>query len=67
MTGSSTTRLLTPKEVIEILQISQATFYRIIEKRLIPFYKIGRGLRFDYADIEKYLVGVHIESVSKWK
>lgn len=60
-------QLLTPKEVMGMLQISQATLYRIIEKRIFPFYRIRRSLRFNRGDIEVYLTSMRIESASKWK
>lgn len=57
--------LLTPKEVMGLLHISQATFYRILEGGLIPFYKVGRSLRVDRNDLMIYLSQIRIKSVSE--
>lgn len=49
-------RLLTPKQVCEILQISKSKLYRMTQKGLFDVYRIGeRGIRYDLNDIEIYL------------
>lgn len=63
-TGSNTIqKLLTPDELADFLQISKTTVYRIIDKRLIPFYKIKGCLRFDLNDVLAYLQKNRIEPV----
>lgn len=55
--------LLTPQEVAELLRISRASVYRMVEKRLIRFYKIQSGLRFRKTDVIEYLNQGCIEAV----
>ena len=45
----------TPDELAEYLAISKATVYRLVNKRQLPFRKIGGVLRFRIDEIEKYL------------
>ena len=47
--------LLTPQQVIGMLQISRATLYRLMGMRKFPFCKIGGAIRFRVADIEEYI------------
>ena len=46
---------LTPDDLAAVLAISRATVYRLIGRRQIAFIKVGGGLRFRRADVEKYL------------
>jgi len=48
-------RLLTPKDVSEMLQIRLSTIYHWVQTRAIPFFKIGRHIRFKVRDLEKWL------------
>lgn len=64
MTGSGATTLptlLTPPEAAAALRISKAGLYRLVERRYIPFHRVGRGLRFDQADLVAYLQGTRVE------
>lgn len=54
--------LLTVKDVGVLLSISRASVYRLVEKRLIPFYKLRSGLRFRVEDVESYLDGCRYEA-----
>ena len=65
--ASDLAKLLTPKDVMGLLKISQPTLYRMVDRRLIPFYKIGRGLRFGKRDVEMYLEKMRVKSSSEWK
>ncbi len=56
------TRLLSIKEVIEILNIGRATLYRMIDAGEIKAYKIGKGVRFKQEEIEKYINSHQIEA-----
>jgi excisionase family DNA binding protein len=47
--------LLSSDELAEYLGISVSTVYRLVESRQIPFYKLGRGLRFKQEDISKFI------------
>jgi len=45
---------LTPQEVAEMLKISKSTVYELIKKDSINSYKVGKKLRIDLNDVEKY-------------
>ena len=36
---------------------------RLVDERRIPFHKIGKFVRFDPADIDRYIVRGRVESV----
>ena len=55
---------LTPGELAEFFSISKATVYSLVEKRVMPFYKIGGQLRFKRTDIEEYLEHSRINPIS---
>jgi len=44
-----------PVEVAEHFHVSKRTIYRMIERRQIPFHKIGGLIRFKPEDVEKYM------------
>jgi len=48
-------RMLTPKEVREILQIGRTTMYKMIKNREIPVRRIGRKWRIPEAAFRKWL------------
>ena len=47
--------LLTPKEVAKILNVSQATAYRLLMENKIPRIKIGGCVRAKREDVETYI------------
>ena len=57
-------RLLNIKEASEYLGISQKGLYNMIYRREIPFIKIGGRVRFDIIDLDKWIEGQKIKSVS---
>jgi excisionase family DNA binding protein len=57
--------LLTPTEVAKALRISMAGIYRLVDKRELPFHKVGRGLRFTEQDIVDYLSSGRVESIRR--
>jgi len=57
--------LMTPNEVIGILRISMAGLYRLVDKRILPFHKVGRGLRFTEQDLAEYLTSGRVESIRR--
>mgnify|MGYP000950884385 CR=1 FL=1 len=63
--GSSVKKLITPEDLMKFLNISKSSVYRLVDKRSIPFYKIGGNLRFSIDDIEGYLNTVKIEPIEK--
>jgi excisionase family DNA binding protein len=48
-------RLMTPSEVAVFLRISKNGVYRLVERRVIRFYRLRGVLRFDQQDIEAFL------------
>ncbi|VBB09567.1 Hypothetical protein LUCI_4862 [Lucifera butyrica] len=48
------TTLRTPEEVAKILKISRFTVYELIKRGELPAYRIGRSMRIEAADLEKY-------------
>jgi excisionase family DNA binding protein len=52
----------TQKELAEYLSVSKSKIDRMLQKRQIPFYRIGRSLRFRVSDIENYLDDNRINS-----
>ncbi len=49
---------LTKKQVAAILAVDEDTVDRYCNKRLIPFYRIKAGKRFDPADVRRFLDSV---------
>jgi putative molybdopterin biosynthesis protein len=66
MTVDSNTiqKLIGPDELAEALSISKAGVYRLVERGIIPHYKVGRCLRFDVADIKNYLEKNRVGSIN---
>ena len=48
-------RLLTIKEASEYLGITENALYCMVYRRQIPFVKIGKRLRFDKIDLDKWI------------
>lgn len=55
---------LTPDDMATLFSISRKTVYRLVDRRLVPFHKIGGVLRFRKEDIEEYLNTTRIDPVS---
>ena len=51
-------------ELSQYLGIKKSSLYSMVEKREIPFYKIGRLVRFKRADIDAWVEGLKFEVVS---
>lgn len=56
---------LSAYEVASFFNISRPTIYKLIEKRCIPFYKIGGNIRIKKKDIINYLEKSHFEAITK--
>lgn len=54
---------LKPQEMAGYLNVSLKKIYRLVEDRTIPFYKIGRSLRFKKEDVEAYLEKALVKSM----
>jgi len=63
--GSNVDNLITPRELASLLRLSLASVYRLVDKRALPFYKIGGNLRFSRPEVEKYLDCVRIDPILK--
>lgn len=49
-------RLLTIDDVAGLLKISKSTLYRWVNKREIPFVKLGGKLRFNEDEIKTFIL-----------
>lgn len=47
----------------EYLMIPASSVYRLVRERAIPYYKIGRLIRFRQSDIDKWLEGLRVQSI----
>jgi excisionase family DNA binding protein len=47
--------LLTVKEAASFLAVSTSTLYGWVHQRRIPFVKVGRALRFELAELQKFI------------
>ena len=52
--------LIDIEELAHLLQLRKGTIYNWVHRRKIPFIKLGRLVRFDRAEIAKYLDGCRI-------
>jgi len=57
--------LLKPAEAAQYLKLSRVTLYRLVEKRTLPFYRVGGSLRLSRKDLDEYLSSHRIESIVK--
>lgn len=53
--------LLTIDEVAAVLRVSKTSVYRLVDRRKLPFCRVGRGLRFRREDLEAYLQATRVE------
>lgn len=56
-------KLYMPAEVASKFGISRATLYRLVETRKLPFYKVGRSLRFSEEDLVAYLNSHRVNAI----
>ena len=48
--------ILTVRETAKLLKISEATIYRMVEKKEIPYIRVGEKIiRFRRSDIDRWL------------
>lgn len=52
----ATQKILTLSEVSELLQVHPITVYRLIKQGKLPYFRIGRVLRFDADQLENWLL-----------
>jgi len=58
--------LLTIDEVAGLFRVSKSTVYRMIQSRIIPFYKIGGALRFKEEEMLAYLESQRVKPAEEW-
>jgi excisionase family DNA binding protein len=54
--------LLNVSEAARLLAVSPSTLYGWVWQRRIPFVKVGRAVRFDMADLERFVSQNRIEA-----
>jgi excisionase family DNA binding protein len=57
--------LLTVKEAANFLAVSTSTLYGWVYQRRIPFVKVGRALRFELAELQKFIQSNRFPARSK--
>jgi excisionase family DNA binding protein len=58
----NSTRLLTVQDAAHLLAVSVSTLYGWVWQRRIPYIKVGRALRFDLADLERFIEANRIQA-----
>ena len=48
-------RLMTVQDAARYLAVSVSTLYGWVYQRRIPFVKVGRALRFDLGDLDRFI------------
>ena len=61
--SNPTTELLTPDELAQMLKISKAGVYRLIDKRIIRFHKVMGSIRFEKSDVLSFLENNRFEVI----
>jgi excisionase family DNA binding protein len=54
-------------EAAQVLCVSVSTLYGWVWQRRIPFVKIGRAVRFERRDLEKFIEANRVEARSEMK
>jgi excisionase family DNA binding protein len=52
---------LSPTEVSKMLKVSRPWPYLMVKRGILPYYKMGKVIRFKTADIEEYIERCRIE------
>ena len=60
-----TNQIMTPIETAQFLRISKTTLYRLMNKRIIPFSKVGGSIRFYFSNIEQFLHDNSVQPINK--
>lgn len=47
--------IYTLKEMAELLKINEYTLYRLVEKKELPYFKIGNSIRFRDIAMQRYI------------
>ncbi len=57
--------LLCIEEVADRLGVSVRFVRRLVDERRIRFYKIGRYVRFDAADVERFIESGRVDAIAR--
>lgn len=60
-------KLLTPKEVSEMLRVGKTTPYNLVNQGKLAGYKIGGSLRIAEEDLKEYLESRKLKATNKFK
>jgi excisionase family DNA binding protein len=53
--------LISPKELSSLLKVSKPWPYIMVKRGLLPYYKMGKVVRFKRGDIEAFLERSRVE------
>lgn len=53
--------LLSPKELAKLLKVSKPWPYVMAKRGLLPYFKMGKVIRFREADVEAFLERAKVE------
>ena len=56
-------QLVTPTEAGQMLRLSKASIYRLVETRRLAFYRVSGSLRFSKRELEEYVARGRVDSV----
>jgi excisionase family DNA binding protein len=65
MQSRSESGLITVQEAAKFLAVSISTLYGWVYLRRIPFVKVGRALRFELAELQKFVQSNRVPASSK--
>ena len=54
--------LIDVKKAARRLGLAPKTLYEMVRTRKVPYFKIGRAVRFDPRDLEKFKRGCRVEA-----
>lgn len=58
------TRLLDVPRAADYLTVKERFVRRLVDEKRVKYFKVGRYLRFDPADLEKFIQAGAVEAVS---
>lgn len=53
----------TVSQLADLLQLTEMTIYRMVNRAALPCYSIGRVKRFRHRDIEEFLNGCRVPAI----
>jgi excisionase family DNA binding protein len=62
ITATRPTQLINVNDAAQFLAVSPSTLYGWVWQRRIPFVKVGRAVRFDMADLERFVAENRIQA-----